>query len=121
MPATRPEVLPPIHVGAWMRVGGAFQDGDPSKVNDWHMDNDLRELHAGGKIHQKVSVTLNLNANMVGFGDAAATTAGCDGSAASSVVHGRHHLVRLHATSFTCGPATCWSPSIARTRPVRSS
>ena len=29
------------------------------------MDNAYAELHAGGKIHQKVSVTLNLNANMV--------------------------------------------------------
>ena len=48
---------------------------DPSKVNDWHMDNAYVELHAGGKIHQKVSVTLNLNANMVGFGDSTATTA----------------------------------------------
>ena len=75
MPATRPEVLPPISVGAWMRIGGAFQGGDPSKVNDWHMDNAYAELHAGGKIHQKVSVTLNLNANMVGFGDSTATTA----------------------------------------------
>ena len=33
------------------------------------MDNAYVELHAGGKIHQKVSVTLNLNANMVAFGD----------------------------------------------------
>ena len=75
MPATRPEVLPPISVGAWMRIGGAFQGGNPSKVNDWHMDNAYAELHAGGKIHQKVGVTLNLNANMVGFGDPMATTA----------------------------------------------
>jgi hypothetical protein len=39
------------------------------------MDQAYAELHAGGKIHQKVSVTLNLNANMVGFGDPMATTA----------------------------------------------
>ena len=66
MPATRPEVLPPISVGAWTRVGGIFQSAtDPSQVNDWRMDNAYVELHAGGKIHQKVSVTLNLNANMV--------------------------------------------------------
>jgi hypothetical protein len=68
MPATRPDVLPPIQVGAWMRVGSVFQGAsDPSKVNDWRMDNAYAELHAGGKIHQKVSVTLNLNANMVNF------------------------------------------------------
>jgi hypothetical protein len=67
MPATRPDTLPPIDVGAWTRVGSVFQGGDPSKVNDWHMDQAYVELHAGGKIHQKVSVTLNLNANMLDF------------------------------------------------------
>ena len=53
MPATRPDVLPPIDVGAWMRVGGIFQGSDPSKLNDWHMDNAYVELHAGGKITQE--------------------------------------------------------------------
>jgi hypothetical protein len=76
MPATRPDVLPPIQVGAWLRVGGAFQGAnDPSKVNDFAMDNAYGELHAGGKIHPKVSVTLNLNANMVSFPDSMAATA----------------------------------------------
>jgi hypothetical protein len=72
MPATRPDVLPPIDVGAWSRVGGVFQGTDPSKVNDWHMDTTYVELHAGGKIHQKVSVTLNLNSNMGTFPSPAA-------------------------------------------------
>ncbi|MFL5307422.1 MAG: hypothetical protein ACJ8F1_19545 [Polyangia bacterium] len=67
MPATRPDVLPPIDVGAWLRVGGKFQGQDPSKVNDWHMDNAYVELHAGGKVHKNVGVTLNLNANMTGW------------------------------------------------------
>ena len=64
MPATRPDVLPPIDVGAWLRVGGKFQGEDPSKVNDWHMDNAYVELHAGGKITKNIGVTLNLNANI---------------------------------------------------------
>jgi len=73
MAATRPEVLPPIDVGAWLRVGGIFQGKDQSKINDFHMDNSYVELHAGGKIHKKVGVTLNLNANMTNF--SAATVA----------------------------------------------
>jgi hypothetical protein len=79
MPATRPDVLPPIDVGAWLRAGGIFQGapasqgGDPSKINDWHMDNAYVELHAGGKIHKKVGVTLNLNANMLDFSSAGAS------------------------------------------------
>jgi hypothetical protein len=64
MAATRPDVLPPIDVGAWTRVSGIFQGTDQSKINDWHMDNALIELHAGGKIHKKVGVTLNLVSNM---------------------------------------------------------
>jgi hypothetical protein len=72
MPATRPEVLPPIDVGAWTRVGGIFQNGtDPSKINDWHMNNAYVELHAGGKIAKNVGVTLNLNGNMANYGTAA--------------------------------------------------
>jgi hypothetical protein len=67
MPATRPEKLPPIQVGAWTRVGGVFQGSDPSNVDDWHMDNAYVELHAGGKIHEKVGVTLNLNGNMTNY------------------------------------------------------
>src|SRR3954453_10855907 len=35
MPATRPDVLPPIDVGAWLRAGSSFQSAtDPSKIND---------------------------------------------------------------------------------------
>ncbi len=74
MPASRPDVLPPIDVGAWLRVGGIFQGAtDKSKVDDWHMDSEYVELHAGGKIHKKVGVTLNLNANMVDFSSAGAS------------------------------------------------
>jgi hypothetical protein len=73
MAATRPDVLPPIDVGAWTRVGGIFQGSNPSKMNDWHMDNAYVELHAGGKITKKVGVTLDLNANMLSFGGAPAT------------------------------------------------
>jgi hypothetical protein len=66
MPATRPDALPPIDVGAWTRVGSVFQGAtDHSKINDWHMDSALIELHAGGKIHKKVAVTLNLVSNML--------------------------------------------------------
>ncbi len=92
MPATRPDVLPPIQVGAWLRAGSVFQGSDPSKVNDWRMDNAYAELHAGGKIHKLVSVTLNLNANMtrlrtaVDLADRPGQPAGVD--------HGRDHLVR---------------------------
>lgn len=76
MPATRPDTLPPIDVGAWLRVGSKFQgQSDPEKINDWQMDNSYVELHAGGKIHQKVGVTLNLNANMVNWGGNAPGTA----------------------------------------------
>jgi len=67
MPATRPDVLPPIDVGAWLRVSGIFQGSNPSKINDWHMNNLYGELHAGGKIHKKVGVTLNLNANFTNW------------------------------------------------------
>ena len=90
MPATRPDVLPPIQVGAWLRAGGVFQGSDPSKVNDWRMDNAYAELHAGGKIHQKVSVTLNLNANMASSRRRPAHRPG----QSAGVDHGRHHLVR---------------------------
>jgi hypothetical protein len=63
--ASRPDVLPPIDVGAWLRAGSKFQNGtDPSKVNDWFMDQADVELHAGGKITKTVAVTLNLTSNM---------------------------------------------------------
>ena len=71
MPATRPDVLPPIDVGAWLRVGSKFQKAsDPSSVAGWGMDNTYVELHAGGKIHKKVGVTLNLNGNVTSFSSA---------------------------------------------------
>jgi hypothetical protein len=67
MPATRPDKLPPIDVGAWVRVGGRIQGrADPSKLNDQQMDTVYGELHAGGKIHKNVGVTLNLNASALG-------------------------------------------------------
>ena len=71
MPATRPDTLPPITVGAWTRIGGKFQNAnDPKKVNDFAFDNAYVELHVGGKIHKNFGVTLNLNANMTNFGGA---------------------------------------------------
>ena len=72
MPATRPDTLPPIDVGAWLRVGSTFQGTDPKKLNDWHMSNAYAELHAGGKIHKNVAVTLNLNADYAGANPSAA-------------------------------------------------
>ncbi len=76
MPSSKPETLPPISVGAWTRVGSVFQNAnDPKKVDDWHMDTAYVELHAGGKIHKNVGVTLNLNGNMVAFPNASAATA----------------------------------------------
>ena len=72
MPATRPDALPPIDVGAWLRVGGKFQGQDPSKINDWQMDSTYVELHAGGKVHKNVGVTLNLNANVTSFSNMSA-------------------------------------------------
>jgi hypothetical protein len=63
-PATAEEKLPPITVGAWLRMGARLQGrGDPKKLNDLGMDTVYGELHTGGKIHKNVSVTLNLNAN----------------------------------------------------------
>jgi hypothetical protein len=77
MPAARPDVLPPISVGAWTRIGSVFQNAtDPKKIDDWHLDTAYVELHAGGKIHKNVGVTLNLNGNMVAFPNASAATAG---------------------------------------------
>lgn len=69
MAATRPEVLPPIDVGAWMRIGGIIQGKDQSKLNDFHFEHAYAELHAGGKIHKNVGVTLNLNADIGNYGD----------------------------------------------------
>jgi hypothetical protein len=75
MPATKPDTLPPISVGAWLRVGSIFQKGsDPSSLGDWHMSDAYAELHAGGKIHKKVGVTLNLAANMLHFNGATGAT-----------------------------------------------
>lgn len=79
MPAARPEVLPPIQVGAWTRIGGVFQNGtNPKKVNDFKMGTTYVELHAGGKIHKNVGVTLNLNGDAMnpGAGTAPAGSVG---------------------------------------------
>jgi hypothetical protein len=118
MPADSPDVLPPISVGAWTRVGSVFQSAsDPNKVNDWHMDTAYVELHAGGKIHKKVGVTLNLNGNMVAFPNASARRDGRIGSTVGD--HGRDHLVRLHGRVPPVGrpPAGPGRPR-ERVRPV---
>jgi hypothetical protein len=67
MPATRPEALPPIDVGAWSRVGALIQGSDPKKLNDFKMDWAYAEIHAGGKIHKNVGITVNFNASMVDY------------------------------------------------------
>src|SRR5262249_54993769 len=60
-----------IDVGAWTRVGGTFQSAtDPSKMNDWHMSDAYVELHAGGKIHKNVGVTLNLVGQAANYSNA---------------------------------------------------
>jgi hypothetical protein len=68
MPATREEKLPSIDVGAWVRAAGRLQRGgdDPQSMAGLQMDTAYVELHAGGKIHKNVSLTLNLNANGLG-------------------------------------------------------
>ena len=108
-PRAVPRCLPPIDVGAWTRVGGIFQGSDPSKLNDWHMDNAYVELHAGGKIHKKVGVTVNLNANMLGFGKSASTpvaTAETRRQRLEPPSQSRTRSSRSTSpTSFTCGPA----------------
>jgi hypothetical protein len=63
MPATREEKLPPISVGAWLRIGGRIQGTNPKNLDGEQMDTLYAELHAGGKIHKNVSLTLNLNAS----------------------------------------------------------
>ena len=66
--ATEPKKLPPIGVAAWLRGDVTFQNHtDPSKLNDQKF-TPYGELHAGGKIHENVSVTLNLNAGGYGGG-----------------------------------------------------
>lgn len=66
-PAPEPEKskLPPIDVGAWLRVGMQFsgRGEDPKKINDQFFDTVYGELHLSGKVHEKVGYTLNLNAN----------------------------------------------------------
>jgi hypothetical protein len=67
MPASRPDALPPIDVGAWVRAGATIQGQDPSKLNDWHMSDAYAEIHAGGKIHKNVGLTVNFNASMANY------------------------------------------------------
>lgn len=63
MPGTREEKLPAIDVGAWVRAAGRLQGRNPKNLDGISMDTAYAELHAGGKIHKNVSVTLNLNAS----------------------------------------------------------
>jgi hypothetical protein len=66
--ATEPKKLPPIGVAAWLRSDVTFQGkADQEKLDDQTF-TPYGELHAGGKIHENVSVTLNLNAGGVGGG-----------------------------------------------------
>jgi hypothetical protein len=60
--ATEPRKLPPIGVAAWLRADVTFQNHDDPKKLDDQKFNPYGELHAGGKIHENVSVTLNINA-----------------------------------------------------------
>ena len=55
--------LPPIDVGVWLRAAGRLQGSDPKNLDSAEMDTAYAELHASGKIHKNVSLTLNLNAN----------------------------------------------------------
>jgi hypothetical protein len=69
MPATKTEkadTLPAINVGAWARISARFQGTDPKKLDDQSMDSVYGEIHAGGKIHKNVSVTVNFNASGLG-------------------------------------------------------
>jgi hypothetical protein len=68
MPATREEKLPPITVGAWLRVGARIQGTNPKNLDGERMETAYGELHAGGKIHKNVSLTLNLNAQGLSSG-----------------------------------------------------
>jgi len=60
--ATEPKKLPPIGVAAWLRSDVTFQNHDDPKKLDDQTFTPYGELHAGGKIHENVSVTLTLNA-----------------------------------------------------------
>jgi hypothetical protein len=63
MPATREEKLPAIDVGAWVRTAGKLQGSKPKNLDGAAVDTAYIELHAGGKVHKNVSLTLNLNAS----------------------------------------------------------
>ena len=65
MPGTRTDKLPPIDVGAWVRVGGRIQGTNPKNLDGEQFDTVYGEIHAGGKVHKNVSLTLNLNASGV--------------------------------------------------------
>jgi hypothetical protein len=87
MPATKPDALPPISVGAWTRMGASFQNAnDPKKLNDFKMDNAYVELHAGGKIHKNFGVTVNLNGNYTNFGTGNPATPATEGYVGSATV-----------------------------------
>ena len=117
MPATRPDVLPPIDVGAWFRVGGVFQNGtDPKQDQRLAHGQHLRRAPRRRQDPQERQRHAEPDSNMANFPDRRRSPTG-----SLRRDRGRHHLVRLRWTSSTCGPATCWSPSTARTPRVRSS
>jgi len=66
--ATEPKKLPPIGVAAWLRSDVTFQNHENPKKLDDQKFNPYGELHAGGKIHENVSVVFNINAGGVGGG-----------------------------------------------------
>jgi hypothetical protein len=97
MPATRPDTLPPIDVGAWLRVAGTFQGAeDKKKLNDFQMSSAYVELHAGGKIHKNVGVTLNVNAEGAAFGSAGGNTAAVEDAIISFDFLDEFHLWAGH-------------------------
>lgn len=59
------EKLPPVDVGVWLRAAGRLQGSDPKNLDAAALDTAYAELHASGKVHKNVSLTLNLNANGV--------------------------------------------------------
>jgi hypothetical protein len=62
-PVAEVPALPPIDVGAWLRVGARVQGTDPHKLDDQSIDTIYAQLHAAGKVHKNVSLALGLNAN----------------------------------------------------------
>jgi hypothetical protein len=62
--APAPPPQPEIDVGVWLRAGARVQGSDnPKALNDVAMDTVFGELNASGKVHDQVTLTLNLAAN----------------------------------------------------------